>query len=214
MAAARAGCGRRPGIGLPATCRGAVPEETAYYLIRRGGAEIVDAVVEKTGVDGLLAGIVDRSAVQGPQAQRHPRPATGHGRVDTSYSIASPTAIFPARPSLPWPRSMAQDGLTADGACAALGIALRPREAWIKEADRVTFDGYRRDKGDTNEQANALPGGAGGEDAQRQGAGRGSGGVHQDEAVTRWPNGATQHHPFSERTDRFQGYRGPVKGAS
>ena len=35
-----------------------VPEETAHYLIRRGGAEIVDAVVEKTGVDGLLAGIV------------------------------------------------------------------------------------------------------------------------------------------------------------
>ncbi|HEY0592705.1 MAG TPA: Glu-tRNA(Gln) amidotransferase subunit GatE, partial [Thermoanaerobaculia bacterium] len=34
-----------------------VPEETTAYLIRKGGADIVDAVVEKTGVDGLVAAI-------------------------------------------------------------------------------------------------------------------------------------------------------------
>ena len=49
-----------------------LPEETAYYLIRRGGAEIVDAVVEKTGADGLLAGIVIGQQGQGPPPARHP----------------------------------------------------------------------------------------------------------------------------------------------
>jgi glutamyl-tRNA(Gln) amidotransferase subunit E len=34
-----------------------VPLETTHFLIRRGGAEIVDAIVEKTGADGLVAAI-------------------------------------------------------------------------------------------------------------------------------------------------------------
>ena len=50
---------------------------------------------------------------------------------------------------------MAQDQLTADGACAALGIALQERDAWIKEADQVSFDGYRRDNQADDQQQRA-----------------------------------------------------------
>ena len=42
-----------------------VPEETCNYLIRRGGADIVDAVIAKTGVDGLIGGDRDRPAGEG-----------------------------------------------------------------------------------------------------------------------------------------------------
>jgi glutamyl-tRNA(Gln) amidotransferase subunit E len=132
-----------------------VPEETAYYLIRRGGAEIVDAVVEKTGADGLLAGIVIGQQLKALSRRGIPVERLGVSEWIQVFDLYTDGRI--PREAIPAVATrMAQDGLNADGACASLGIALRPREAWIKEADRVTADGYRRVKRDTKEKQNRF----------------------------------------------------------
>lgn len=118
-----------------------VPEETACYLIRRGGAEIVDAVVEKTGVDGLLAGIVMGQQYKALQRSGVPVQRLGVSEWIQVFDLYTdgriPREAIPAVAS-----TMAQDNLDAEGASTALGIALRQREAWTKEADRLTFEGY------------------------------------------------------------------------
>ncbi|MBU4272078.1 MAG: Glu-tRNA(Gln) amidotransferase subunit GatE [Planctomycetes bacterium] len=119
-----------------------VPEETAYYLIRRGGAEIVDAVVEKTGADGLLAGIVIGQQYKALQRSGVPVQRLGVSEWVQVFDLYTdgriPREAIPAVAS-----TMAQDGLDAEGASAALGIALRQHEAWTQEADQLTFEGYR-----------------------------------------------------------------------
>jgi glutamyl-tRNA(Gln) amidotransferase subunit E len=128
-----------------------VPEETAHYLIRRGGAEIVDAVVEKTGVDGLLAGITIGQQFKALRRRGIPVERLGAAEWIQVFDLFTDGRI--PREAIPAVASrMAKDHLHAEGACAALGIALRPREAWIKEADQVTFDGYRRRKRDTDDK--------------------------------------------------------------
>ncbi len=128
-----------------------LPEETASYLIRRGGAEIVDAVVEKTGVDGLLAGITI-----GQHCKALNRAGVPVERLRTPEWIQVfdmytdgriPREFIPAVAA-----RMACDGLDAAGAAAALGVALQPRESWTKEADRLTFDDYRCVKDDSPEK--------------------------------------------------------------
>ena len=131
-----------------------VPEETAHYLIRRGGAEIVDAVVEKTGVDGLLAGIV--VGQQYRALKRSGVPVQRLGTAEWIQLFDRVTDGHIPREAIPAVAArMAQDQLTADGACAALGIALQERDAWIKEADQVSFDGYGRDNQADDQQRRA-----------------------------------------------------------
>ncbi len=119
-----------------------VPEETACYLIRRGGAEIVDAVVEKTGVDGLLAGIVIGQQYKALQRSGVPVQRLGVAEWIQVFDLYTdgriPREAIPAVAS-----TMAKDNLDAEGASTALGIALRKHEVWAKEADRLTFEGYR-----------------------------------------------------------------------
>ena len=77
-----------------------VPEETCNFLIRRGGAEIVDAVVAKTGVDGLTAAIEIGQRAKalkraGIPVERLARPS------GSRCSTSTPPGGFRARPS-PW----------------------------------------------------------------------------------------------------------------
>ena len=129
-----------------------VPEETACYLIRRGGAEIVDAVVEKTGVDGLLAGIVIGQQYKALQRSGVPVQRLGVAEWIQVFDLYTdgriPREAIPAVAS-----TMAKDNLDAECASTALGIALRNRKAWTKEADRLTFEGYRcRDNENTDQK--------------------------------------------------------------
>ena len=101
-----------------------VPEETAHYLIRRGGAEIVDAVVEKTGVDGLVAAIDDRPAGQGPEARGHSRSSAWARPNGCRSSTCFTDGRIPREAIPPVAARMAKDGVDADAACAAVGIAL------------------------------------------------------------------------------------------
>ena len=121
-----------------------VPEETAHYLIRRGGAEIVDAVVGKDRRGRPAGRHRHRSAVPGPEARRHSRPTAGHGRVDPAIR---PLHRRPYSPRGHPGRGRAHGPGQTDRRRRLHRPGHRPagRDAWIREADQVSFDGYRRD---------------------------------------------------------------------
>jgi len=129
-----------------------LPEETANYLIRRGGAEIVDAVVSKTGADGLLVGIVIGQQHKALRRAGVPIERLGAAEWVQVFDLYTDGRI--PREAIPTVAArMAKDNLDAYGACTALGIALRQREEWTKEAEQsLTFDGYRGVKEDAGEK--------------------------------------------------------------
>ncbi len=129
-----------------------VPEETAHYLIRRGGADVVDAVVEKTGADGLLAGITIGQHCRALQRSGVPVGRLGVDDWVAVFDLYTDGRI--PRESIPAvAAAMARDGLDAAGACAALGINLLPPEAWTKEAEPLlSLDGYHGAKHDSAEK--------------------------------------------------------------
>ena len=113
-----------------------VPEETCRWLIRRGGAEIVDEVAARTGADGLVA------AIEIGQRGRALRRA---GVPVERLQAAEWVAIFDLYAAGRIPREaipavaarVARDGGAAEAAAAAEGIALEPRESWREEAGRI-----------------------------------------------------------------------------
>ncbi len=128
-----------------------VPEETAHYLIRRGGADIVDAVVEKTGVDGLFAAITIGQRVKA--LKRAGVPVQRLGAAEWTQIFDRFTDGRMPREAVPAvAQRMAQDGLDADAACAALGIALRGRDQWLGSVDGLTMEGYDSARADCDEK--------------------------------------------------------------
>jgi len=117
-----------------------VPEETSHFLIRRGGADVVDAVVEKTGVDGLTAAIEI-----GQRAKALVRAGIPVNRLRTEEWVQ----VFDLYTDGRIPREaigvvatrMAKDGLDATGACAAEGIGLVGRDVWTNEIGAPTLEG-------------------------------------------------------------------------
>lgn len=129
-----------------------LPEETAAYLIRRGGAEIVDTIVSKTGADGLLAGIVIGQQYKALRRSGIPVERLGTAEWVQVFDLYTDGRI--PREAIPAVATrMAKDNLDAYGACTALGIALRQRESWTQEAEELlTLDGYRGAKEDMDEK--------------------------------------------------------------
>ena len=128
-----------------------VPEETAHYLIRRGGAEIVDAAVERTGVDGLFAAITLGQRVKALQRAGIPVQRLG---MDAWLAIFDrftdgrlPREVLPAVA-----RRMAQEGLGVDEACLSLGIAPQSRDQWLGLVDHMTLEGYDGTRADCDEK--------------------------------------------------------------
>jgi glutamyl-tRNA(Gln) amidotransferase subunit E len=128
-----------------------VPEETAHYLIRRGGAEIVDAAVERTGVDGLFAAIT-----LGQRVKALKRAGIPVQRLDMDAWLAIfdrftdgrlPREVLPAVA-----RRMAQEGLGVDEACLSLGIAPQSRDQWLGLVDHMTLEGYDGTRADCDEK--------------------------------------------------------------
>ena len=128
-----------------------VPEETAHYLIRRGGAEIVDAVVEKTGVDGLFAAITLGQRVKALQRAGIPVKRLGVSEwvqiFDRFTDGRIPREAVPAVAM-----RMAQEGLGAEAACESLGIALRGRDQWLGSVEGLTMEGYDTERSDSDEK--------------------------------------------------------------
>jgi len=114
-----------------------VPEETTRFLIRRGGAEIVDAVVAATGVDGRLAAIQVGQRAKALKRAGIPVERLGAAEWTQLFELVM-TGRVP-RDVIPLVATrMAQDRLSAEAAAAAAGVAPVAPEAWRREADRVT----------------------------------------------------------------------------
>jgi glutamyl-tRNA(Gln) amidotransferase subunit E len=127
-----------------------VPLETSHFLIRKGGAEIVDAVVEKTGVDGLVAAIEI-----GQRAKALKRAGIPVGRLDAGkwteiFDLYTDGKIF--RESIPAVASiMAREpGLAPSDACAAAAIKPVDGKIWQREVDSLLDEvsGLAGEKGD------------------------------------------------------------------
>lgn len=129
-----------------------VPEETAFYLIRRGGAEVVDAVVETTGVDGLFAAITIGQRVKAMKRAGIPVERLGMPEwvqiFDRFTDGHIPREAIPAVA-----QRMAQDEVSVDQACSSLGIALRSREQWTSMAEEALIhSGDQHNNGDCDDQ--------------------------------------------------------------
>ncbi len=128
-----------------------LPEETAHYLIRRGGAQIVDEVVEKTGVDGLLAGIAIGQQAKALQRAGIPVERLGAGEWVQVFDLLTDGRI--PREAIPAVATqMARERIDAEVACQSLGIALRQRDQWLAEVNQLSLDGYHGGKNDSCEK--------------------------------------------------------------
>jgi glutamyl-tRNA(Gln) amidotransferase subunit E len=125
-----------------------VPEETCHYLIRRGGAEVVDTVVEKTGVSGLIAAI--EIGQRAKALSRAGIPMDRLGIEDWVHVFDLFTDGRIGREAIPVIAArMAKDRLAATQAAAAEGVTLIGREAWEPQVDHLNFSGYYAEKGDS-----------------------------------------------------------------
>jgi len=113
-----------------------VPEETCNFLIRRGGAEILDAVVEKTGADLLLAAV--EIGQRGKAMRRAGIPVERLGTADwvQVFDLFTDGRI-PREGIARVAAAMARDGVDAEAAARAAGIALEPRERWLPDVERL-----------------------------------------------------------------------------
>jgi glutamyl-tRNA(Gln) amidotransferase subunit E len=134
-----------------------VPEETAFYLIRRGGAEIVDAAVEKTGVDGLFAAIMIGQRTKALKRAGIPIERLGADEwvqvFDRFTDGRIPREAVPAVV-----QRMAQEGINVDEACSSLGIAICSREQWVSMVEPLIRDGNQCDSGDWKARLRFLTG--------------------------------------------------------
>lgn len=125
-----------------------VPDETTAYLIRRGGAAIVDAVVEKTGVDGLVAAIEIGQRAKALRRAGIPVERLGAPEWVAVFDLLAGGRI--AREAVPVIATrMAKDGLSAADAAAAEGIGIVDRGEWLPALDTLSMDGYFEEKGDS-----------------------------------------------------------------
>ena len=119
-----------------------VPEETTRFLIRRGGAEILDAVVEKTGADGLTVAI--QIGQRARALKRAGIPVERLGAAEWVQVFDLYTSGHIPREAIPVVATrMAKDSLSAAAAASAEGIALVGREVWQRDLGRLSMDGYR-----------------------------------------------------------------------
>jgi glutamyl-tRNA(Gln) amidotransferase subunit E len=124
-----------------------VPEETSHFLIRRGGAEIVDAVVQHTGADGLLAAMMIGQRAKALSRAGAPMERLGAAEWIQVFDLFTDGRI--AREAIPVvARRMATDGVSADAAASVEGLALVPRDAWSPRVSALSLDGYFTGKTD------------------------------------------------------------------
>jgi glutamyl-tRNA(Gln) amidotransferase subunit E len=128
-----------------------VPDETTAYLIRKGGAEIVEAVVEKTGVDGLVAAIEIGQRAKALRRAGIPVERLGAAEWIAVFDLLAGGRI--PREAVPVIATrIAKDGLSAADAAAAEEIGIVGRGEWLPALDTLSMDGYFAEKGDTPEK--------------------------------------------------------------
>jgi glutamyl-tRNA(Gln) amidotransferase subunit E len=131
-----------------------VPSETTEYLIRRGGAAIIDEVVRHTGADGRLAAIEIGQRAKAMKRRGIPVDRLGAAEWVQIFDLHTSGRI-PRENIQALAGHMARNpGCDASAAMAALGIGLQPREQWTDKLLGLSMDmdGYRADLGDSAEK--------------------------------------------------------------
>jgi len=120
-----------------------VPQETTHWLIRYGGADVVEEIVERTGADGKTVAVTIGQTAKGLK-----RLGIGVDRLGTEGWVKVfklfaedrlPREMIPAVVS----QLALQPELTEADAAAAAGIALVPTEEWQSAARSVEDDEYK-----------------------------------------------------------------------
>jgi glutamyl-tRNA(Gln) amidotransferase subunit E len=124
-----------------------VPAETTNYLIRRGGAAVVEEVVRQTGVDGLTAAVEIGQRAKGLRRRGVPVDRLGVEqwvRIFHQYTDAKiPREGIPALA-----RALAQQPeLDGDTARQAAGFHLQSPAEWRGELDQLTLASLRAGRG-------------------------------------------------------------------
>ncbi|MBN1334925.1 MAG: Glu-tRNA(Gln) amidotransferase subunit GatE [Deltaproteobacteria bacterium] len=120
-----------------------VPEETAHWLLRRGGADIVDAAVERTGVSGRLAAIVVGQQAKALARKGIPVESLDIDRWVQAFDLLTAGRI-PREGLAPVLTALARDpGLDAEGAARAADVGLLPRGEWMARIHDLGWEAYR-----------------------------------------------------------------------
>jgi Glu-tRNA(Gln) amidotransferase subunit E-like FAD-binding protein len=120
-------------------------------LIRRGGADIVDTLVDKTGADGLIAAIEIGQRTKALRRAGIPVERLGTGEWVEVFDLFTDGRI--PREAIPVVASrMATDRLNARAAAGAEGVTVLGRERWQSELDALNTHGYYADRGDNREK--------------------------------------------------------------
>ena len=135
-----------------------VPEETAHYLLRRGGAEIVDAVVDKTGVDGLVAAIEIGQRARALAREGIPVKNLDAAGLGRDLRSADRRTDYPGGCAADSCGDGKQPRPGAEEACVAAGASHVPRNEWMAQVDGLTSDGYRSGGRRTEREASSLSG--------------------------------------------------------
>jgi glutamyl-tRNA(Gln) amidotransferase subunit E len=129
-----------------------VPRETTEFLIRRGGAQIVDALVEKTGVDGLMAAIEIGQRAKAMQRAGIPLERLGEAEWVQVFDLFTGGKI-PREAIQPVAAHIARNpGVDAAAAAANLGFSLRDRAAWTRELNGILLENRRFDQSNADKK--------------------------------------------------------------
>ena len=129
-----------------------VPEETLHYLIRRGGAAVVEEAVKTTGIDGRTAAIE-----MGQRAKALQRAGVPIGQLRPEHWIG----IFDLYTDASIPREgirtlaafLAHNpDLHAKQAQEALGIQMQDETTWQRVVRDVDLSGYHKYRNDSRER--------------------------------------------------------------
>jgi len=127
-----------------------VPVETTEFLIRRGGAQIVDALVQRTGVDGLVAAIELGQRAKAMARSGFPMERLGIQEWVEVFDLFTGGRI-PREAIQPVAGRMARNpGLRAEEACLLLGFGIQERQVWSATLARLSMEDYRIDLGDSD----------------------------------------------------------------
>jgi glutamyl-tRNA(Gln) amidotransferase subunit E len=129
-----------------------VPRETTHYLIRRGGAAVVDAAVEATGVDGRTAAIE-----VGQRAKALYRAGVPVDRLRPEHWIGIFDLYTDGRIPREGIRTLAavlarQPELDANEARIAAGIDMQAADVWQSALGTVDLSDYRPGKQDARDK--------------------------------------------------------------
>lgn len=134
---ARSRLGPPPWERMQRYCAWRVPAETTAFLIRRGGADIVDNVVQRTGVDGLTAAIEIGQRAKALKRSGVPIERLGTQEWLQIFDLYT-DGMIPREGIRTVAACMAlEPGLTARTACGAAGIDLRSPDQWRQELEGI-----------------------------------------------------------------------------